>query len=158
PQPDDALIARGGSGKRRGYARGMASRRMTSIVALGGLSLAAAASAASAPPRPYAAAATKACLTSLPHAVVRLPPAPPPAPPPLFLYSFPPQHVPPPMHEQLGAWYGQPGTAYSGVTLGFFKTAQEARGSFSSVLGPRGGKLIRNVVVSWDLSSVPPGS
>jgi hypothetical protein len=131
---------------------------MMAMMALSGLSLSAAASAGSAPPRLYAAAATKTCLTSLPNAVVGLPPATPPAPTALFIYSFPPQHVPPSVHERLGAWYGEPGKVYTGVILSFFKTAQGARRSFSSVLGPWGGKLSGNVVVSWDLSSVPRGS
>jgi len=130
---------------------------MAAIVALSGVSLAAAASAGTAPPPAYTVAATRECLLSLPGAITGLPPATPPAPPALFVWSFPPDRAP--VHGQLGVWHGQTGKAvYAGIILSFFKTAQDARRSFGSVVWPWGGKLIRNVVVSWDLSPVPKGS
>src|SRR5438105_3231727 len=100
---------------------------MVAIVALSGVSLAAAASAASAPPRPYTVAATEACLKRLPDAVAGLPPATPPVPPALFVYSFRPDRFPSRVVGQLGAWYGHKGGTYEEMILSFFKTAQDAR-------------------------------
>ena len=125
---------------------------MVAIVALSGVSLAATASAGSAPPRLYTVAATEACLKSLPTAISGLPPASPPSPPAPFVYRFPPDRFRPSVRGQLGAWYGQRGKgAYAGVFLSFFKSIPAARTHFKSLYA---GRRIRNVVVEWGHASV----
>lgn len=125
---------------------------MVAIVALSAVSLAATASAGSAPPRLYTVAATEACLKSLPNAITGLPPATPPSPPAPFLYRFLPDRFQPPVRGQLGAWYGQRGkSAYAGVALSFFKSIPAARTSFRSLYPTN---RIRNVLVEWGRASV----
>jgi hypothetical protein len=130
---------------------------MVAIVALSGVVFVATASAG-APPRLYTAAATQACLTTLPDATVGLPPATPPIAPALFVYSFSPDRFPARVHGKIGAWYGHNGRGYEGITLSFFKNVQDARTSLKALVWLYGGKLIRNVVIAWDQSSVPRGS
>jgi hypothetical protein len=133
--------------------------RILGILALGGVSLAAVASAASAPPRPYTLVATEACLKRLPDAVVGLPPATPPVRPALFIYSFRRDRLPSRALGKLGAWRGhRQDPTYEGMTLSFFKTTHDARASAKSLVWLYGGKLRRNIVVAWDQSSVPRGS
>jgi hypothetical protein len=131
------------------------SGRIVAIAALSGASVAAVGFAGTGTPRPYAFAATEACLERLPSAVAGLPPATPPVPPAPFVYSFRPDRSSPRANGKLGVWYGSRGErAYEGITLTFFRTARDARASRRSLLWLYGGKLIRNVVVAWE-SSVP---
>jgi hypothetical protein len=136
----------------------MVDGRVLGILALGGVSLAAIASAASAPPRPYTLTATEACLKRLPDAVVGLPPATPPASSALFVYSFRRDRLPSRALGKLGAWQGHKRDTYEGMTLSFFTDIHDARASAKSLVWLYGGKLMRNVVVAWDQSSVPRGS
>jgi len=131
--------------------------RLVAIVALSGVSVVTTASASA--PRLFTAATTDGCLTSLPGAVVGLPPATPPVPPKLFVYSFPPGRLLPRVHAKLVAWYGEkPNGGYEGVTLSFLKNVHDARASFKRLVWPYGGKVVRNVVVGWDQSSAPKKS
>jgi hypothetical protein len=133
-------------------------------VALGGTAVAATVSGA-APRTPlYTLAATQSCLTALPNAVAGLPPTTPPVPPALFVYALTRKAVstwgvPQPRqraHRQLGAWYGD--GRYEGIILSFFKSIADARVSLKSLAWLYGGKLVRNVVVTWDQKSVPRSS
>ena len=136
------------------YPHGVPAWRVVAIMVLSGVSLAAGASAAA--PRLFTAAATDGCLTSLPDAIVGLPPATPPVPPKLFVYSFSPGRLLPRVHAKLGAWYGRKRDgSYEGLTLSFLKNAHDARVSFKPLVWPYAGKVSRNVVVAWDQSSVP---
>jgi hypothetical protein len=101
---------------------------------------------------------------ALPNAVGGLPPTTPPVPPALFVYALtrndvstwgtaqPRQRA----HRQLGAWYGD--GRYEGIILSFFKSVADARASSKSLVWLYGGKLARNVVVTWDQKSVPRSS
>jgi hypothetical protein len=128
------------------------------IVALSGVSLLATAFSGAAAPRLYSAGATKTCLESRPDSIAGLPPANPPVPPALFVYSFPPDRMPTRARGQLGVWYGKGAAGYEGIRLSFFKNVRDARASLKSIVSLYGGKLIRNVVVSWDQSTVPKRS
>ncbi len=137
------------------YPRSVARWRTVAIVVLSGVTSVATA-AASAPAPSYTAAATRACLTNVPDAIVGLPPATPPKPPALFVHSFPPDRLLPRVHGKLGAWYGYKGAeSYDGITLSFFTSVDAARTFFRSLPPLYGGKLIRNVVVGWESSPVP---
>src|SRR5262249_57838381 len=57
-------------------------------------------------------------------------------------------------HTQVAAWYGA-GGEYEGIVLTFFKSPTDARASLKSLVGPYGGKLVRNVVVSWAQKALP---
>src|SRR5437764_7988926 len=115
------------------YAGDVAGWRVVAIVALSGVSVVTTASASA--PRLFTPAATDGCLTSLPGAIVGLPPATPPAPPNLFVYSFPPGRLLPRVHAKLGAWYGErPNGGYEGVTLSFLKNVHDARASFKRLV------------------------
>ena len=48
--------------------------------------------------------------------------------------------------------------SYEGIILSFFKTVPAARASLKSLAWLYGGKLFRNVVVTWDQKSVPSRS
>jgi hypothetical protein len=134
---------------------------MLATVALGGVALAATASGAAAQAPLYTLAATQSCLTGLPNAVAGLPAARPPVPPALFVYALARDDVStwegvgprPRAHKQLGAWYGD--GRYQGIILSFFKSTPDARASLKSLAWLYGGKLIRNVVVTWDQKSTP---
>ena len=110
---------------------------------------------------PYTRPATRLCLLALPNAVAGLPPATPPVPPALFVYSLKrddvstggPGQTRPRLHTQLGAWFGH--RRYEGIILSFFKSVPAARASRGSLAWLYGGKLVRNVVVTWDQTSVP---
>jgi hypothetical protein len=125
------------------------------IVALSGVSLLATAFSGTASPRLYSVVATRTCLESRPDSIAGLPPANPPVPPALFVYSFKPDRMPTRAHGQLGVWYGKGVARYEGIRLSFFKNVRDARASLKSIVSLSGGKLVRNVVVSWDQSSVP---
>ena len=56
-------------------------------------------------------------------------------------------------HKQLGAWYGD--RSYRGILLSFFKSGPDAHASLKTLAWLYGGKLIRNVVVTWDQKSTP---
>jgi hypothetical protein len=139
-------------------------RPSLATVVLGGLALAAAAAALAAISQPpYTLAATQSCLTVLPNSVTGLPPATPPAPPALFVYPLArddlstggigPQAR---AHRQLGAWYGD--RSYTGIILSFFRSVPDARASLKTLASLYGGKLIRNVVVTWDQRPAPSPS
>lgn len=92
-----------------------------------------------------------------------MPPARPSVPPALFVYALARDDLStwgvgqrPRAHKQLGAWYGDRG--YQGIILSFFKRVPDARASLRSLTGLYGGKLIRNVVVTWDQEPAPSQS
>lgn len=127
----------------------------TSLVAI-------AATRGSAASRPYTLAATRSCLLGLPESLSGLPPATPPAPPALFVYTSRHNDIPfwnlglslrPP---QLGTWYGN--RRYEGAILSFFASNAAARGSARALTSLYGGKVDRNVVVSWDEKPAPARS
>jgi len=109
----------------------------------------------------YTRAATRACLMRLPNAIAGLPPARPPVPSALFVYALTRDDVstwgvgqrPPRAHKQLGTWDGAGG--YQGIILSFFKSVADAGTSLKSLAWLYGGKLIWNVVASWDQKSMP---
>jgi len=133
-------------------------------VALAGAAVAATASGTAANAAPYTRAATQSCLTALPNAVAGLPPATPPVPATLFVYALARHDIStsegvgprPHAHKQLGAWYGE--RKYQGIILSFFKSVPDARYSFKTLAWLYGGKLLRNVVVTWDQRSAPSRS
>jgi hypothetical protein len=138
----------------------VAGDRVLAIMALGGVALAVTARGAAAQAPFYTLAATQSCLTRLPNAIAGLPPARPPVPPALFVYALARDDVstwgvgrPPRAHKQLGAWYGN--DRYQGIILSFFKSVPEARASLKSLAWLYGGKLIRNVVVTWGQKATP---
>jgi hypothetical protein len=101
----------------------------------------------------------------LPDSIAGLPPAKPPVPPALFVYALTHDDVStwgvgvgqrPRAHKQLGAWYGD--RRYQGIILSFFKSVPDASASLKSLAWLYGGKLIRNVVVTWDQKSTPSRS
>lgn len=112
----------------------------------------------------YTRAGTESCLAALSNAVVGLPPTTPPVPATLFVYALSQDDVStwgvgqarPRPHSQLGTWDGD--KSYEGIILSFFKSVDDARASFKSVAWLYGGKLIRNVVVTWDQKAVPTPS
>lgn len=132
-------------------------------VALGGATACTRAPGAAAKAPAYTLAGTQACLTALPNAVAGLPPTTPPVRPTFFVFAlagddlstggFGPR---PRAHRQLGVWYGD--GRYQGIILSFFKSAADARASLKTLDSLYGGKLVRNVVVSWDQKEVPKGS
>jgi hypothetical protein len=138
----------------------VAGRLIVVALALGGAAVALAACGAAAKKPVYTLAATQSCLARLPNAVAGLPPARPPTPPALFVYAlghddfstwgFGPG---PRTHKQLGAWYGD--RTYQGIILSFFKSVPDTRASLKTLTELYGGKLIRNVVVTWDQKLVP---
>lgn len=140
---------------------GAAGRLIVIAVALGGAAVALSACGAAAKKPVYTLAATQSCLARLPNSVAGLPPATPPTPPTLFVYPLGHDDGSGPRpraHKQLGAWYGD--RTYQGIILSFFKSVPDARASlktFTEVYG-YGGKLIRNVVVTWDQEPVPTRS
>ena len=109
----------------------------------------------------YTRAATESCLAALSNAVVGLPPTTPPVPATLFVYALSQDDVStwgvgqtrPQPHTQLGIWYGD--KSYEGIILSFFKSVEDARASFKSLAWLYGGRLIRNVVITWDQKAVP---
>jgi|GEM_PF-3539376 len=109
----------------------------------------------------YSLVATQSCLTALPNAVAGLPPTTPPVPPTLFVYALAGHDIStsegvgprPRAHRQLGVWYGDRG--YQGIILSFFKSVDNARASLKTLAWLYGGKLVRNVVVTWDQKPVP---
>ena len=133
-------------------------------VVLGGAAVAATASGAAEKEPVYTLAATQSCLARLPNSIAGLPPARPPVPPALFIYALAHDVIStaegvgprPRAHKQLGAWYGE--GRYQGIILSFFKSVPDARASLKTLAWLYGGKLIRNVVVTWDQKSVPRGS
>jgi hypothetical protein len=142
-----------GSGTALGWHSAIGAGCGVAIVVLGGLALAAGASASSPPPGQYTAAPTEACLKSLPNAITGLPPATPPAPAALFVYRSRPDRFPRSASGQLGAWYGHKRTGvYVGAILTFFKSVPAARAYLHSLLSP--GSRIRNVVVDWGYAKV----
>jgi hypothetical protein len=132
----------------------VAGSRFVAIVALGGAALVATAISGAAPPM-YSVGATRTCLENRPDSIAGLPPANPPVPPALFVYSFPRDRMPSRARGQLGIWYGKEAAGYEGIRLSFFENMRDARASRKSLVFLYGGKLIRNVVVSWDQSTVP---
>jgi hypothetical protein len=130
------------------------------LLVLASLIVGGATAGAVAKPPVYTLAATQSCLTALPNAVAGLPPTTPPVPPALFVYAlaghdtssegFGPR---PRAHRQLGVWYGD--GSYQGIILSFFKSVDDARLSFKTLAWLYGGKLIRNVVLTWDQKPVP---
>jgi hypothetical protein len=131
---------------------------ISAILVLGGIPFVATDCSGNPHHRLYSIGATKACLSDLPNAIVGLPPANPPVPTALFVSSIPRDRVPLRADGQLGAWAGQDGRGYDGLIVTFFKTTDAARASYKSLVSLYGGKLIRNVVVAWDQSTVPPKS
>jgi hypothetical protein len=137
---------------------------MLAVMVLGGVALAATASGVAAQAPLYTLAATRSCLTRLPNAVPGLPPARPPVPPALFVYALAHDDIstegigqrPPRAHKQLGTWYGK--ARYEGIILSFFKRVPDARASLKSLAWLYGGKLFRNVVVTWDQKPTPSRS
>jgi hypothetical protein len=137
---------------------------MLAIMAVGGGALVLTAPGAAAQTRLYNLAATQSCLTRLPNSVAGLPPARPPVPPTLFVSALARDDVStsegvgprPRGHKQLGTWYGD-GT-YQGIILSFFKDVPDAHGSLKTLAWLYGGKLIRNVVVTWDQNPMPTRS
>lgn len=137
---------------------------MLATMALSGVALAATASGAAAQAPVYTLAATQSCLTGLPSTVAGPPPARPPVPTALFVYALARDDIstwgvgqrPRRAHTQLGAWYGD--GRYQGIILSFFKSVPDARASLKSLAWLYGGKLIRNVVVTWDQKSTPSRS
>jgi hypothetical protein len=130
-------------------------------VALAGTAVAGTSSDAASRAPLYTRAATRACLVALPNAVPGLPPATPPVPSALFVYALKRDALstagPAPLaHTQLGAWYGQ--RKYAGIILSFFRSVPAARSSLKSLAQLYGGKRVRNVVVTWDQSTVPSRS
>jgi hypothetical protein len=131
------------------------------IMAFGGVALALTASGAAAQAPLYTLAATQVCLTRLPNAVAGLPPASPPVPPMLFVYALAHDDIStgegvgprPRAHKQLGIWYGD--RRYQGILLSFFKSVPDAHASLKTLAWLYGGKLIQNVVVTWDQKSTP---
>lgn len=109
----------------------------------------------------YTLFATQSCLTALPNAVTGLPPTTPPVPPRLFVYALAGHDIStsegigsrPRAHRQLGVWYGN--VRYQGIILSFFKSIDDARASMKTLAWLYGGKLVRNVVVTWDQKPVP---
>jgi hypothetical protein len=134
------------------------------IMAFGGVALALTASGAAAQAPLYTLAATQVCLTRLPNAVAGLPPASPPVPPMLFVYALAHDDIStgegvgprPRAHKQLGIWYGD--RRYQGILLSFFKSVPDAHASLKTLAWLYGGKLIQNVVVTWDQKSTPSKS
>ena len=133
----------------------MAGSRFVAIVALSGVSLLATSFSGAAAPPMYSVGATRTCLENRPDSIAGLPPANPPVPPALFVYSFPRDRMPSRARGQLGIWYGKEAAGYEGIRLSFFENMRDARASRKSLVFLYGGKLIRNVVVSWDQSTVP---
>ena len=140
-------------------------RPSLATIVLGGLALAAAAvaSAAVVEAPPYTRAATQSCLTSLPNSIAGLPPATPPVLPALFVYALTRDDLSTGgigprarAHTQLGAWYGH--RSYAGIILSFFRSGPDARASLKTLASLYGGKLIRNVVVTWDQKPAPSPS
>ncbi|HUJ92875.1 MAG TPA: hypothetical protein VLW05_09255 [Gaiellaceae bacterium] len=58
-------------------------------------------------------------------------------------------------HRQLGVWYGD--GRYQGIILSFFKSVDDARASLKTLAWLYGGRLVRNVVATWDQKPVPSG-
>lgn len=139
-----------GNDARRTYPAGVTGWRMLAGVVLSGIALAATATSLTAAAPLYNIAASEACLKTLPGAVAGLPPASPPIPPALFVYRYPPSHFMAPMVGALGAWYGSRRTsAYSGVSISFFKNARDAR-RFKARDKLYAEIIFRNVAVAWD--------
>jgi hypothetical protein len=131
-------------------------------VAPGGAAVAATTSGAAVREPIYTLAGTRSCLVRLPDSVGGLPPARPPVPPALFVDALAHDALstsgrfgqrPPRWHTELGVWYGDIG--YEGIILSFFKNASDARVSLKTLAGLYGGRLVRNVVVTWDQPLVP---
>ena len=105
---------------------------------------------------PFSRAATQACLLSLPDGVSGLPPATPPHPQLLFVSAPGGKDIAtwtPPLPTralQLGTWRGA-----DTIVLTFFGTADDARASYKSITWLGGGKLVGNVVASWDEKVAP---
>jgi hypothetical protein len=139
-------------------------RPRLATVAVGGVALAAAAVASGGISQPpYTRAATQSCLTALPNSITGLPPATPPVPPALFVDALSRDDLStggigprPRAHAQLGAWYGD--RNYEGIILSFFGSSPDARASLKTLASLYGGKLIRNVVVTWDQKRAPSPS
>jgi hypothetical protein len=131
----------------------VANWRAAAVIALNTVAVAATAASASTQLRLYSLPATEACLQSLPHAVLGLPPATPPVPPVLFFDRLSPHFITV-VRGQLAAWYGH-GDIYEGIKFSFFKSASSARSHLKSLAFLYGGKVIRNAVVAWDQQSVP---
>lgn len=136
----------------------MAGAGFVATVALSGVLLLATGFSGTAAQPLYSVVATRTCLENRPDAIAGLPPANPPVPPALFVYSFPSDHMPTRARGQLGVWYGKGAAGYKGIRLSFFKNVRDARVSRKSLVWLYGGTLIRNVVVSWDQSTVPKRS
>jgi hypothetical protein len=131
------------------------------VVALASLIVSSATAGAVAKAPLYTLAATQFCLTALPNAVAGLPPTTPPIPPTLFVYALAGHDIStsegvgprPHAHRQLGVWYGD--ARYQGIILSFFKSVDDARASLKTLAWLYGGRLVRNVVVTWDQKPVP---
>src|SRR5258708_29407990 len=111
-------------------------------------------------PASFALGATLSCVTAIPNAFAGLPPATPPVPPTLFVYAIAGHDIStegfgprPRAHRQLGVWYGD--RRYQGIILSFFKSADDARASLETLAWLYGGRLVKNVVVTWDQKRVP---
>jgi hypothetical protein len=125
------------------------------------IGVATASEAAADAPAPYARGATQSCFMALPNTVAGLPPTTPPVPPTLFVYALAGHDIStaegfgprPRAHRQLGVWYGD--KQYQGIILSFFKSAEDARASLKTLAWLYGGKLVRNVVITWDQKRVP---
>jgi hypothetical protein len=135
--------------------------RACAQVAAGAVALALLAGSADAGAPLYTLPATESCLTALPNAVAGLPPATPPSPPRLFVDALAGHDVStadgpgprPRPHRQIEVWSGD--RAYQGIILSFFATTGDARASVKSLAWLYGGKLVRNVVVTWGQKPVP---
>ncbi|MFL5960855.1 MAG: hypothetical protein ACJ75G_11390 [Gaiellaceae bacterium] len=142
----------------------MARAPLTALLAFGGVALALTAPGAASRAPLYTFAATQACLTKLPNTVAGLPPAKPPVSRVLFVYALAHDDVStasgigprPRAHRQLGVWSGS--RSYEGVLLSFFKSRRDARASLKTLVSLYGGKLVRNVVVTWAQQSTPSRS
>jgi hypothetical protein len=149
---------------RTSYSGGVARGYMLAVIAFGGVALALTDSGAAARAPLYTIGPTQSCLTTLANAVAGLPPASPPVPPTLFVYALAHDDIStgegvgprPRAHKQLGAWYG--GRKYQGILLSFFRSVSDAHASLKTLAWLYGGKLIRNVVVTWDQKSTPSQS
>jgi hypothetical protein len=132
--------------------------RIATIAALSAAALLATAFSWTAATPLYSAAATRTCLENRPGSIAGLPPANPPVPPAHFVYSFPRDHMPSHARGELGIWYGKGAAGYEGIRISFFKNVRDARASGKSLVRLYGGKLLGNVAVSWDQSTVPKPS
>jgi hypothetical protein len=130
--------------------------RVATVALVSTVVLGTAAAASFGSPSLYSIYATQRCFAHLASAVDGLPPATPPSPAVLFVRQLPGDAIPAPDDGRLGVWRGN-GSGYEGVTLTFFAgpVTRKWLDALESVYA--GGKVVRNVVVSWDQKSSSAG-